>query len=55
MGLFTEHLNGDRLAPKAVTAACRHSLLRQSYRALKSRNAFDAQFLVNPLDFQDGV
>ena len=39
----------------AVIAACMHKLLRQIYGVLKSRNAFDPQFLGNRLDFQDGI
>jgi transposase len=55
MKVFAERLKGDGLAPKAVIAACMHKLLRQIYGVLKSRNAFDAQFLGNRLDFQDGI
>ena len=55
MKVFAERLKGDGLAPKAVIAACMHKLLRQIYGVLKSRTAFDAQFLGNQLDFQDGI
>ena len=51
----TERLKGTGLAPKAVIAACMHKLLRQIYGVVKSRNAFDAQFLGNRLDFQEGI
>jgi hypothetical protein len=40
----------DPQAPRRM-----HKLLRQIYGVLRSRNAFDAQFLGNRLDFQDGI
>ena len=55
MKVFAESLKADGLAPKAVIAACMHKLLRQIYGVLKSRNAFDGQFLGDRLDFQDGI
>jgi len=55
MKVFAERLKGDGLAPKAVIAACIHKLIRQIYGVLKSRNAFDANFLGNRLDFQNDI
>ena len=55
MNVFAQRLKADGLAPKAVIVACMHKLLRQIYGVLKSRNAFDAHFLNNRLDFQDGI
>ncbi len=52
MKVFAERLRGDGLAPKAMIAACMHKLLRQIYGVLKSRNAFDAQFLETGLTFK---
>ncbi|WP_210732018.1 hypothetical protein [Hydrogenophaga sp. PAMC20947] len=55
MKVFAERLKADGLAPKAVIAACMHKLIRQIYGVLKSRTVFDATFLGNRLDFQDGI
>lgn len=55
MKVFVERLKDDGLAPKAVIAACMHKLIHQIYGVLKSRNAFDATFLGDRLDFQDGI
>lgn len=55
MNVFAQRLKAQGLAPKAVIAACMHKLIRQIYGVLKSRTAFDAHFLENRLDFQDGI
>jgi transposase len=52
---LVEQLKSDGLAPKAVIAACMHKLIRQIYGVLKSCTAFDATFLENRRDFQDGI
>jgi transposase len=55
MNVFAQRLKADGLTPKAVIVACMHKLLRHIYGVLKSRNAFDAHFLKNRLDFQNGI
>lgn len=55
MKVFAERIKGDGLAHKAVIAACMHKLIHQIYGVLKLRNAFDAHFFRNRLDFQNVI
>lgn len=52
---FGLRLKGEGLAPKVVISASMHKLVRLIYGVLKSRAMFNAQFLGNSLDFQDGI
>jgi hypothetical protein len=38
-----------------VVTACMHKLVHLIYGILKSRTMFNANFMVIPLDFQDGI
>jgi len=52
---FGERLKTGGMSPKAVVAACMHKLVHLIYGILKSRTAFNANFMVVRLDSQDGI
>jgi transposase len=52
---FGQRLKIGGMAPKAVVTACMHKLVHLIYGILKSRTMFNANFMVIPLDFQDGI
>lgn len=52
---FGQRLKGEGLAPKAVIGASMHKLVRFIYGVLKTRAMFNAQYLQNSLDLQDGI
>lgn len=52
---FGQRLKSEGLAPKAVISASMHKLIRFIYGVLRSRVMFNASFLGNSLDFQDGI
>jgi len=53
--IFGERLKNGGMAPKAVVAACMHKLVHLIYGILKSRTAFNANFVVVQLDSKDGI
>ena len=52
---FGERLKNGGMAPKAVVAACMHKLVHLIYGILKSRTAFNANFVVVQLDSKHGI